>query len=114
MSKFNGAKEFCDYNCNNCEAIRNPQLSLLMNVLYNIFGEDDIGITNTVCPNMTCCGDCHIDDMCHYGSDDDFKTEGGEESDETCRIEKEAIRIADWYKKVNMKGRVNGKMVTLV
>lgn len=114
MSKFDGAKEFCDCDCNNCEAIRNPQLSLMMNVLYNIFGGDVIGITNTVCPNMTCCADCHIDDMCHDGPDGNFKAGGGDESEVVCRIEKEAIRIADWYKKVNMKGRVDGKTVTLV
>ena len=30
MSEFKGAKEFCDCDCNNCEAIRNPQLSLLI------------------------------------------------------------------------------------
>lgn len=48
MSEFKGAKNFCACDCNNCEVIHNPQLSLLMNVLYNIFGGDIIGITKNV------------------------------------------------------------------
>lgn len=98
-------KEFCDGDCNNCETIRNPQLSLLMNVLTDIFGNDVIGITNAVCPNMICCADCAIDDMCHLVDDD---------GSSICNIEKEARKVANWYKKVNMNGRIDSKNVTLL
>lgn len=111
--EFKGAREFCDRDCNNCEAIRNPQLSLLMNVLHKIFGGDVIGITNTVCPNMTCCSDCHIDDFCHWGNEGDVHC-SDKDFDSACSIEREAERIANWFKETNMQGRVDGKTITLI
>ena len=48
------------FSCMSC-------LSLLMNVLWLFHGETVLQIANKICPNMTCCADCHIDDMCHVG-----------------------------------------------
>ena len=62
-------KQLCNQDCNNCEAIENKQLAVLLNVLALKFGEEVWHITNRVCPNMTCCPICHIDDFCHYCAD---------------------------------------------
>lgn len=58
-------KILCNNDCNNCEAIENKQLAVLLNVLALEFGEKVWQITNSVCANMTCCPICHIDDFCH-------------------------------------------------
>ena len=60
----------CDENCNDCDAIFNEQLAVLLNVLALKFGDEVWHITNHVCPNMTCCPICHIDDFCHDVVDD--------------------------------------------
>lgn len=84
-------KKFCNGNCNECSLLQvdethgDRQLTLLLNVLVNIYGDDIIKITNNVCPNLTCCSDCHTDDFCHY---------------ENCEIDKEAKRFADNWKRV--------------
>ena len=63
-------KEYlCNADCNNCEAIENKQLAVLLNVLALKFGEEVWHITNRVCANMTCCPICHIDDFCHDCAD---------------------------------------------
>lgn len=64
MSKGN-KRHLCNQDCNNCEAIENKQLAVLLNVLALKFGDEVWHITNHVCPNMTCCPICHIDDFCH-------------------------------------------------
>lgn len=55
----------CDQDCNNCSAIDNPQLAVLLNALALKFGEGVWHIANKVCPNMTVCPVCRIDDFCH-------------------------------------------------
>lgn len=55
----------CDQDCNNCSAIDNPQVAVLLNALALKFGEGVWHIANKVCPNMTVCPDCRIDDFCH-------------------------------------------------
>lgn len=57
--------EFCDGDCNNCEAIYNRQLTVILNALYERFGEGVYEIVQHYCPNMTVCADCRIDDFCH-------------------------------------------------
>lgn len=69
-------KRFCNKDCNSCEIPQNRQFSLLINILYHKYGKDVYRITQAVCPNMTCCADCRIDDFCH---------------DEDCEIEAEAV-----------------------
>ena len=66
---------FCDEDCNNCGIHANRQFSLLVNILHERFGDEVYRITQAVCPNMTCCADCRIDDFCH---------------DEDCEIANEA------------------------
>jgi len=58
----------CDENCNECPLVNhrnNRQLSLLLNLLNERFGDDVCAITNEVCPNFTVCFDCRIDDFVH-------------------------------------------------
>ena len=81
----------CNEDCNHCEAIRNRQVSLALYVLRGVFGEVVTGIVNDVCPNLTCCADCHIDDFCHFYDDD---------GSVICEIEKEADRLARKWKRI--------------
>lgn len=78
-------KFLCDERCNKCVVMENRQVALLMNVLLEVYGDGVYEIANSICPNMTCCPDCHIDDFCHKGDD------GGRG---ICEIEREARRIA--------------------
>lgn len=59
------SKEFCEGDCNSCEAIHNRQVSVILNALYELYGEDVYRIVQHYCPNLTCCADCSIDDFCH-------------------------------------------------
>jgi len=70
----------CDQDCNHCAVIHNRQVSLLMNVLWLFHGETVQQIANKICPNMTCCADCRIDDMTHM---------------EGCEIYQEAEKIVE-------------------
>lgn len=70
----------CDQDCNHCAVIHNRQVSLLMNVLWIFHGETVPQIANKICPNMTCCADCRIDDMTHM---------------EGCEIYQEAKKIVN-------------------
>lgn len=79
------AKFFCNERCSECRAIENRQAALLMNVLLEVYGDGVVQIANSICPNMTCCPDCRIDDFCHMGDD------GGRG---ICEIEAEARRLA--------------------
>ena len=61
-------ERFCDEDCNNCPIVghkNSRQLTLLLNILYDKFGDDVLEITNDICPNFTVCYDCRIDDFCH-------------------------------------------------
>lgn len=84
-------KRFCNEKCCECsltqldESNGRKQLDLLLNILVNIYGDDVIKIANKVCPNLTCCSDCRIDDFCH--------TMG-------CEIDAEANRFANNWKQV--------------
>jgi hypothetical protein len=72
-------RRFCDENCNQCGILmshNNRQVSLILNILYNKFGEDVYKIVQNACPNLTCCADCHVDDFTHF---------------EGCEIDLEAI-----------------------
>ena len=63
--KYTAPLRLCDGDCNNCGIHINRQFSLLINVLRLRFGEEVYNITQAMCPNMTCCADCRIDDFCH-------------------------------------------------
>ena len=78
-------KFLCDEQCNKCVVMENRQVALLMNVLLEVYGDGVNEIANSICPNMTCCPDCRIDDFFHEGDDDGRSI---------CEIEREARRIA--------------------
>ena len=93
----------CSEKCNKCEAVENLQLAVILNVLALKFGKEVWHIVNSICPNMTCCPICHIDDFCHYDKNDGaFCTPISrvEEEDETCTVAKSANRI---FKKLKEK-----------
>ena len=104
------SKELCDINCNECEVIQNKQVALLLNVLALRFGEEIWWITNRICPNLTCCPICHIDDFCHdycNASDKSMDSgicainELGKKSDgyETCEVAEEAMKVFEAIEK---------------
>jgi len=84
----------CNEDCNHCDAINNRQVSLALNALVMIYGDDVIGIVNGICPNLTCCADCRIDDFTHIVDDD---------GSNLCEIEAEARRIARRWKRAIRK-----------
>jgi hypothetical protein len=108
-------KDLCDNNCNECEAIQNKQVALLLNVLALRFGGEVWGITNRICPNLTCCPICHIDDFCHDSPDaksgiiciDALGLEN-----ETCEVATEALKVFEAIKKEKgvAEGRTNEKI----
>jgi len=62
------SKKFCDENCNECPIVGHKNSRLvthLMNKLFDEFGDEVNNIVNGICPNLTVCPDCHIDDFCH-------------------------------------------------
>jgi len=59
------AKYFCNEDCNNCDIPNNRQLTVVLNALYERFGDEVYSIVQSLCPNMTVCADCRIDDFCH-------------------------------------------------
>lgn len=64
-------KYLCDEDCNNCPLIGHPnsrQLTLVLNALHERFGDGVYEIVQSLCPNMTVCFDCRIDDFVHFES----------------------------------------------
>lgn len=60
--------KLCDENCNECPIIGHPNsrmVTKILNELQNKFGDDVCHIVQYLCPNLTCCFDCRIDDFCH-------------------------------------------------
>jgi hypothetical protein len=58
----------CDKDCNRCPVIGHPNnrmLTAILNALHNEFGDGVYDIVQRMCPNMTVCYDCRIDDFCH-------------------------------------------------
>lgn len=107
-------KHLCDNNCNECEAIQNKQVALLLNVLALRFGGEVWGITNRICANLTCCPICHIDDFCHDSPDAKsgiicIDALGPE--NETCEVAEEALKVLEDIKseKENASARSNQK-----
>lgn len=100
------SKFLCDQDCNNCEAIENKQVAVLLNALALVFGEKVWWMANSVCPNLTCCPNCHIDDFCHWSDDDigirsidRIEQEGGL----FCDIAERAIEVAREFRNISTK-----------
>lgn len=107
-------KKLCDSNCNECEAIQNKQVALLLNVLALRFGDEVWGITNRICANLTCCPICHIDDFCHFDDNDGaFVTPINRVmvGHETCEVAEEAMKVFEEIEreKNNASSRANQK-----
>lgn len=64
MAKFQ-IPELCGGDCNHCGINNNRQFTLLINTLSEIFGEGVYTVTQMICPCMTVCADCRIDDFVH-------------------------------------------------
>lgn len=87
------AKYFCNEDCNNCDIPNNRQLTVVLNALYERFGDEVYSIVQSLCPNMTCCPDCRIDDFCH---------------DEDCELLAEAEELVARMAVARMKEGNNG------
>lgn len=58
----------CDEDCNHCPLLHTPNtrhLAAILNAAYAIFGDTFYAIVEAMCPNLTVCPDCRIDDFCH-------------------------------------------------
>lgn len=109
------AKELCDINCNECEAIQNRQVALLLNVFALRFGAEVWWITNRICPNLTCCPICHIDDFCHDSPDAKNGIAGIDSlgiDNNTCEVATEALKVYEAIKKDKevAEGRTNERI----
>jgi len=61
--------KLCDKNCNECPIILHPNsrmISKILNRLYDIYGNGVYSVVQDLCPNLTVCYDCGIDDFCHF------------------------------------------------
>jgi len=61
-------KRLCDKNCNECPFMMHENsrmITYLLNTLYTKFGNEVYRVVQEICPNLTCCFDCHIDDFTH-------------------------------------------------
>jgi len=61
--------KLCDSNCNECPLVIHPNSRMITRILNELI---DIDVDNVVyltvqnlCPNLTVCYDCRIDDFCH-------------------------------------------------
>lgn len=61
-------KRYCDEDCNHCPIIshkNSKMLTVVLNALFEKFGEKVYTIVQKICPNFTVCYDCRIDDFFH-------------------------------------------------
>jgi len=91
----------CDENCNECPI-----------VIHSNIGDDFYEIVQSMCPNMTCCYDCRIDDFVHVEGccdlidedEENKKEENEKEEEKTTNMSEEKMIIqglvpaADWQK----------------
>jgi hypothetical protein len=58
----------CDGDCNNCVLILAPNARMLTRILNKIYEkhQDIYEIVEGLCPNLTCCYDCRVDDFTHF------------------------------------------------
>jgi len=60
--------ELCNKDCNNCPIILHPNsrmVSKILNRLLDLYGDGIYSVVEELCPNLTVCYDCRIDDFCH-------------------------------------------------
>ena len=68
MTKMRKTDKLCDEDCNHCPLMTHPNarlLTVVFNQLLKYFGPEVYPIVQKLCPNLTVCYDCRIDDFCH-------------------------------------------------
>ena len=59
----------CDGNCNECPLVgghqNTLQLSLILGRANKKFGDEFYALVQSLCPNLTVCAECHVDDFVH-------------------------------------------------
>lgn len=108
MAKKSTKKCLCDGGCNHCEAVENETVAMLLNVLALRFGEEVWHITNSICPNLTCCPICRIDDFCHDCQDAKNGIAAIDEigdDHESCEVANAAIRFLSKWEKTNKEAK---------
>ena len=58
----------CDENCNECVLLgegNTKMLTAIFNRLNDEFGDGVYNIVQELCPNLTVCHECGLDDFCH-------------------------------------------------
>ena len=71
----------CDRKCGVCPILIHPNfrmLSVLFNSIFIRFGDEVLKMVEHLCPNLTVCPDCGVDDFCH---------------NEGCTVEEKAIEL---------------------
>lgn len=61
-------KRLCDGKCNECGVLNSSnskELTKILNMAYNKFGEEFYKIVQSNCPNLTGCAECHINHFTH-------------------------------------------------
>jgi hypothetical protein len=62
-------EKLCDRDCNHCPIVNHPNsrmVTRILNELVDKFGDDAYHIVQNLCPNLTVCYDCRVDDFCHF------------------------------------------------
>ena len=61
--------KLCNRDCNNCPIVGHPNsrmLTAIFNRMIDKFDENEVyKIVQGMCPNLTVCYNCRIDDFCH-------------------------------------------------
>jgi hypothetical protein len=58
----------CDCNCNECPIVGHPNsriLTAILNKAHEEYGDEFYKIVQDLCPNLTVCYECRIDDFVH-------------------------------------------------
>jgi len=63
-------KRLCTENCNKCSLLSNTasnrELTRILNLAYDKFGDEFYKLIEGNCPNLTCCVECRVDDFTHF------------------------------------------------
>lgn len=61
-------RSICDNDCNSCAIISSKNSRVITNILnklHNKFGNEVYNIIQSICPNLTTCCNCRIDNFSH-------------------------------------------------
>jgi len=60
--------KLCDEDCNHCPFLlhkNSRMVTYILNALLEKYGDGVYEVVQKVCPNLTCCFDCRVDDFVH-------------------------------------------------